>query len=88
MAGKRLEQARAAPPGRPAGLAWVNFAVLRRSHSTLHKQRKSDLKVIADQQGHGMRTHLEEYVQSGLAERKAEASKLYADFLGVFGKRG
>jgi site-specific recombinase XerC len=76
------------PRLRPAGLAWVNFAVLRRSHSTLHKQRKSDLKVIADQQGHGMRTHLEEYVQSGLAERKAEASKLYADFLGVFSKRG
>ncbi len=38
--------------------------------------------------GHGMRTHLDNYVQSGLAERKAEASKLYADFIGVLRKRG
>jgi hypothetical protein len=56
--------------------------------STLHKRRKSDPKIIADQQGHGMRTHFEEYVQSEVAERKAEAAKLYADFMGVFRKRG
>lgn len=76
------------PKLRPAGLGWINFAVLRRSHSTLHKQRNSDLKIIADQQGHGMRTHLDAYVQSGVAERKAEASKLYADFMEVLRKRG
>ena len=72
----------------PFELGWINFAVLRRSHSTLHKQRNSDSKIIADQQGHGMRTHLDDYVQSGVAERKAEASKLYADFIGVLRKRG
>ena len=76
------------PKLRPAGLGWINFAVLRRSHSTLHKQRNSDLKIIADQQGHGMRTHLDAYVQSGIEERKAEASKLYADFIGVLRNRG
>lgn len=76
------------PKLRPVELGWINFAVLRRSHSTLHKQRNSDLKIIADQQGHGMRTHLDSYVQSGVAERKAEASKLYADFTGVLRKRG
>ena len=37
---------------------------------------------------HGMRTHIEDYVQSGVAERKAEASKLYADFTGVLNKQG
>ena len=76
------------PKLRPAGLGWINFAVLRRSHSTLHKQRNSDLKIIADQQGHGMRTHLDSYVQSGVGERKAEASRLYADFIGVLRERG
>lgn len=76
------------PRLRPVGLGWINFAVLRRSHSTLHKRRKSDPKIIADQQGHGMRTHLEDYVQSEVAERKDEASKLYAEFQGVFRKRG
>lgn len=40
-------------------------------------------RIIADQQGHGMRTHLDAYVQSGIEERKAEAAKLYADFKGV-----
>ncbi|MGD0904055.1 MAG: tyrosine-type recombinase/integrase [Terracidiphilus sp.] len=76
------------PKLRPAGLGWINFAIIRRSHSTLHKQRNSDLKIIADQQGHGMRTHLDKYVQSGVAERKAEAAKLYADFTGVLHKQG
>jgi integrase len=76
------------PKLRPVELGWINFAVLRRSHSTLHKQRNSDLKIIADQQGHGMRTHLDKYVQSGVAERKAEAAKLYADFNGVLDKQG
>ena len=76
------------PKLRPAELGWINFAVLRRSHSTLHKQRNSDLKIIADQQGHGMRTHLDNYVQSAVAERKAEAAKLYADFTGVLNKQG
>jgi hypothetical protein len=68
------------PKLRPAQLGWINFAVLRRSHSTLHKQRKSDLKIIADQQGHGMRTHLDSYVQSGVTERKAEAAKFVRGF--------
>jgi integrase len=76
------------PVLQPAGLDWVNFAVVRRSHSNLHKNRRSDLKIIADQQGHSMRTHMEEYVQSGLEERKAEASKLYADFKSVLNERG
>ena len=76
------------PKLRPVDLGWINFAVLRRSHSTLHKQRNSDLKIIADQQGHGMRTHLDSYVQSAVAERKAEAAKLYADFTGVLNKQG
>jgi integrase len=76
------------PRLRPVNLAWINFAVLRRSHSTLHKRRNSDLKIIADQQGHGMRTHLDNYVQSGVAERKQEASKLYADFAGLLHNQG
>ena len=72
----------------PHGLAWITFAVLRRSHSTLHKMRRSDLKIIADQQGHGMRTHLDDYVQSGVSERKREATKLYAEFEELLRKRG
>jgi hypothetical protein len=74
-----------APPG---GAGLDQFRRPSTSHSTLHKQRKSDLKIIADQQGHGMRTHLDNYVQSAVAERKEEAPILYADFTGVLNKRG
>jgi integrase len=38
----------------PLGLDWINFAVLRRSHSTLHEEKGTDPKIIADQQGHGL----------------------------------
>lgn len=40
----------------PAGLH-INFAMLRRTHSTEHKRRNSDPKIIAAQQGHGIGTH-------------------------------
>jgi hypothetical protein len=60
----------------------------RGMRSLQHGDRKTDVKVTADQQGHGMRTHLDEYVESPVEERKAEASKLYAEFIGVLRKRG
>jgi hypothetical protein len=37
------------PRLKPLGLDWINFAVLRRSHSTLHQERGTDPKIIADQ---------------------------------------
>src|SRR5207247_6021763 len=30
------------PRLKPLGLDWINFAVLRRSHSTLHQERRSE----------------------------------------------
>lgn len=62
------------------GLDWINFAVLRRSHSTLHKEKGTDPKVIADQQGHGLGVHLSDYVDSSLAIKREAASALWADF--------
>jgi integrase len=64
----------------PLGLEWINFAVLRRSHSTLHLDRGTDPKIIADQQGHGLGVHLEKYVASSVARRREAASALWSDF--------
>ena len=64
----------------PLGLDWINFAVLRRSHSTLHQERGTDPKIIADQQGHGLGVHLAEYVDSSLARKRAASSALWSDF--------
>jgi hypothetical protein len=44
----------------PPRTEWIIFAILRRSHSTLHRQRNSDLKFIADQQGHGATSRIAE----------------------------
>ena len=38
------------PRLQPLNLGWVTFAVLRRSQSTLHKEKGTDPKAIADQQ--------------------------------------
>jgi integrase len=64
----------------PAGLEWINFAVLRRSHSTLHQERGTDPKIIADQQGHGLGVHLAKYVGSSLARKRDAVSALWSDF--------
>jgi len=62
------------------GLDWINFAVLRRSHSTLHEERGTDPKIIADQQGHGLGVHLAGYVDSSLARKREASSALWSDF--------
>ncbi len=64
----------------PLGLDWINFAVLRRSHSTLHQERGTDPKIIADQQGHGLGVHLAEYVDSSLARKREASTALWSDF--------
>ena len=64
----------------PLGLDWINFAVLRRSHSTLHEERGTDPKIIADQQGHGLGVHLSKYVDSSVARKRDAAAGLWSDF--------
>ena len=64
----------------PLGLDWVNFAVLRRSHSTLHEERGTDPKIIADQQGHGLGVHLSDYVDTSMARKREAVAALWSDF--------
>jgi len=62
------------------GLDRINFAVLRRSHSSLHEEKGTHAKIIADQQGHGLGVHLSDYVDSSIAIKREAASALWADF--------
>jgi integrase len=64
----------------PLGLHWINFAVLRRSHSTLHQEKGTDPKIIADQQGHGLGVHLATYVESSVARKREAVTALWSDF--------
>src|SRR5262249_43735940 len=64
----------------PLGLEWINFAVLRRSHSTLHQEKGTDPKIIADQQGHGLGVHLSDYVATSVSRKRDAALGLWSDF--------
>jgi len=64
----------------PLALEWINFAVLRRSHSTLHEDRGTDPKIVADQQGHGLGVHLDRYVDSSVARKREAVAALWSDF--------
>jgi len=64
----------------PLGLDWINFAVLRRSHSTLHEEIGTDAKIIADQQGHGLGVHLNKYVASSVLRKQEAVTSLWSEF--------
>jgi integrase len=64
----------------PVGLDWINFAVLRRTHASLHQARGTDPKIIADQQGHGLDVHMTEYVDSHLERKREATSALWFEF--------
>ncbi|WP_321470131.1 tyrosine-type recombinase/integrase [uncultured Paludibaculum sp.] len=87
LAGENFMKYYVRPKLKKAGLV-VNFAMLRRAHSSEHQRIGSDHKVIADQQGHGMKVHLDAYVQTDVGAKSVEAEKLYAEFREVQRKQG
>jgi integrase len=60
------------PKFKAAGLGWVNFQVMRRTHSSLMKHLNRDPKVVADQLGHTLDVNLNVYTQAPM-ELKVEA---------------
>ncbi|MEW5976036.1 MAG: tyrosine-type recombinase/integrase [Acidobacteriota bacterium] len=61
-----------APRFNEAGLEWVNFQVMRRTHSSLMNYLKRDPKVVADQLGHTLDVNQNVYTQAPM-ELKVEA---------------
>jgi len=55
-------------------------ARLKKLVAELHKEKGTDPKIIADQQGHGLGVHLSDYVESSLVSKREAASALWADF--------
>jgi len=60
------------PRFEPVGLAWDNFQVMRRSHSSLMRELGVDPKTVADQLGHTVDVNLNVYTRVP-AERRREA---------------
>ena len=62
------------------GLAWADFRCMRRTNSTLMKAAGADVKVSADQRGHGVNVSLAEYTHSTDGQ-KAEAVRQLERFV-------
>ena len=60
------------------GLGWVNFLVLRKTHSTLMRQVEVDPKIVADQQGHNVDVNLNVYSTTSLEQKKKAVDRLDA----------
>src|SRR5437016_555579 len=60
------------------GLGWVNFQVLRKTHSTLMREQEVDPKIVADQQGHDVDVNLNVYSTTSLEQKKKAVDKLDA----------
>jgi len=53
-----------------AGLRWVNFHVMRRTHVTLMNEIADDPKLVADQLGHTLDVNPNIYTRASLFRRK------------------
>ena len=70
------------PRLKEVGLEWVNFQVLRRTHSSLLDDLGVDPQVRANQMGHGVDVNRNDYTTASL-ERRKEAVNALERFVGV-----
>jgi integrase len=65
-----------APKFKPLGLGWVNFQVMRRTHSSLLKELDVDPHVRAEQMGHTVDVNENVYTITSLKRRKDAVNAL------------
>jgi hypothetical protein len=58
------------PRRKTIDLDWVNFQVMRRTHSSLMRELEFDPKIVADQLGHSVDVNLNVYSKTSLRIRK------------------
>ena len=63
------------------GLGWVDYRVMRRTHSSLMNAQGIDPKVIADQQGHTVDVNLNVYTQTSIERRRDAVETLASAFV-------
>lgn len=59
-----------------AGLAWVNFQVMRRTHASLMNDLGVEGKLVADQLGHSLDVNQNVYTQSAVSKRQDAVNRL------------
>jgi integrase len=63
------------------GLSWVNFQVMRRTHSTLMNNMGVEGKLVADQLGHSLDVNQNVYTKSPAERRKVIVDQLESALL-------
>jgi integrase len=71
-----LWRRRIGPKLNAVGLGWVDFHVMRRTHSTLMNEIHDDPKLVADQLGHTVDVNQNVYTRSSVARRKSAVDAL------------
>ena len=64
------------PNLKKVGLEWANFQVMRRTHACLLGELEVDPQVRADQMGHSVDVHQNEYTRASLDRRKGAMNAL------------
>ncbi len=67
---------RIGPQLESVGLGWVDFHVMRRTHSSLMNEIHDDPKLIADQLGHTVDVNQNVYTRASIARRKVAVDAL------------
>ena len=67
---------RIGPQLESVGLGWVDFHVMRRTHSTLMNEIHDDPKLVADQLGHTVDVNQNVYTRASVARRKEAVDAL------------
>ena len=63
------------------GFGWVDFHVMRRTHSSLMRELGVDPKVVADQQGHTLDVNLNVYTETSVKSRIEAVETLESAFV-------
>ena len=66
---------RSHPKFKAAGLGWVNFQVMRRTHSSFMNELEVDPKIVADQLGHTLDVNQNVYKKAALHRRAIAVSR-------------
>jgi len=72
-----------APRLKEAGLEWVNFQVMRRTHASLMNDLGIEGKLVADQLGHSLDVNQNVYTQTAVSKRQAAVNQLESSLNGV-----
>lgn len=71
-----LSRTHIGPQLQAAGLGWVDFHVMRRTHATLMNEIHDDPKLVADQLGHALDVNQNVYTRASVARRKKAVDAL------------